>query len=101
MLLQKFKPGTLVLLRNSARDGRKGDKFQARYLGPHEIAEDLGKGIFKLCNPTTGLLLMKSVNACRLKPYHKKKPQLSPLHLGNNSLFQVVLFFICIDNCLG
>ena len=91
LLLQKLKPGALVLLRNSARDGRKGDKFQARYLGPYEIAEDLGKGVFRLRNPTTGLLLKKSVNACRLKPYRKKK-QHPPLHLGNNSLFQVRTF---------
>ena len=87
ILLQKLKLGSHVLLRNSARDGRKGNKFQVRYLGPYEIAEDLGKGVFRHRNPTTGLLLKKSVNACRLKPYHKKKPQPPPLHLGNNSLF--------------
>jgi len=78
-----LKPGTLVLLRNSARDGRKGDKFQARYLGPYEINEDLGKGVFRLHNPATGLLLKKCVNACRLKPY-----------LSNNSLFQVKKFLV-------
>ena len=48
---------------------------------------DLGKGVFRLRNPTTGLLLKKSVNACRLKPYRKKK-QWPPLRLGNKSLFQ-------------
>ena len=77
-----------MLLRDSARDGRKGDKFQSRYLGPYEIIEELGKGVFRLRNPSTGLLLKKSVNACRLKPYRKKKQQ-SPLHLTNSSLFQV------------
>jgi len=43
LLIQKLKPGTLVLLRNSARDGRKGDKFQAKYLGPYISAEDWGR----------------------------------------------------------
>ena len=88
LLLQKLKPGSMVLLRNSARDGRKGGKFLARYLGPYEIIEDLGKGVFRLHNPTTGLVLKKSVNACRLKPYRKKQ-QRSPLHLLNSSVFQV------------
>ena len=91
LLLQMLKPGSLVLLRNSARDGRKGDKFQARYLGPYEIAKHLGKNVFRLRNPTTGLLLKKSVNACRLKLYRER--QRPPLHLSNTSLFQVNTFF--------
>ena len=57
LLLQMLKPSSLVLLQNSARDGRKGDKFQACYLGPYEIAKHLGKNVFRLRNPTTGLLL--------------------------------------------
>ena len=77
-----------MLLRNSARDGRKMAKFQSRYLRPYEIIEDLGKGAFRLCNPSTALLLKESVNAYRLKPYRKKK-QHSPLHLTNSSLFQM------------
>lgn len=75
LLLQKLKPGTLVLLRNSARDGRKGDKFRLRYLGPYEIVKDLGRGVMRLRNPTTGLLLKKTYNASRLKPYCKKREQ--------------------------
>ena len=92
MLLQNLKPGSLVLLRNSARDGRKGDKFQARYLGPYEIVEHLGKNVFKLRNPATGLILKKSVNACRLKLYRER--QRPPLHLNNTSLFQVKYFLL-------
>ena len=87
-----LKPGTPVLLRNSARDGRKGDKFQARYLGPYEIAKHLGKNVFRLRNLTTSLLLKKSVNACRLKLYRER--QRPPLHLSNTSLFQVNTFFL-------
>ncbi|KAI6660697.1 Gag-pol fusion protein [Oopsacas minuta] len=56
---KNFKPGTLVLLRNSAKDGRKGDKFRMRYLGPYEIFQDIGKGVYKLRNCVTGILLKK------------------------------------------
>ena len=94
-----LKPGSLVLLRNSARDGRKGDKFQACYLGPYEIAKHLGKNVFRLRNPTTGLLLKKSVNGCRLKLYHKR--QWPPLHLSNTSLSQVNTFFLIFYWHLG
>ena len=75
--LQEWKPGTLVLPRNSARDGRKGDKFQARYLGPYRVAENLGKGVYRLHNHTNGRILKKTVNACRLKLYRiaKKLPE--------------------------
>ena len=70
----------------------KSQPFQSRYLGPYEITEDLGKGVVRLRNPATGLLLKKVVNACRLKPYCKKKQPRSPLHLSNSSLFQVRSF---------
>ena len=57
--------GTLVLLRNSARDGRKGDKLATRWLGPYQINENLSKGIYRLKNPTTGHILKKAINQCR------------------------------------
>ena len=41
----------MVLIRNSAQDGRKGGKLQQRWLGPYEIAEFVGKGVYKLINP--------------------------------------------------
>ena len=47
----------VLWLQSSARDGRKGDKFLARYLGPYEIVEHLGKNVFKICNPSTGLVV--------------------------------------------
>ena len=73
-----MKPGTLVLLRNSAMDGRKGNKFRMRYQGPFEIFQDLGKGIFKLRNSKTGIILKKTQNASRLKLYRKKDHKQSP-----------------------
>ena len=71
LLPQKLKPGSLVLLRNSTRDGRKGDKFQARYLGPYKTAGTLQEERFQTVQPATRLLLIKSVNVCRLKLYRK------------------------------
>ena len=55
----------MVLLRNSARDGRKGDKFKARWLGPYMIKESLGKKVYRLSNPTPGHTLKKAFNGCR------------------------------------
>lgn len=55
----------LVLLRNSARDGRKGNKFAKRWLGPYKIKETTGKNVYRLFNPTTGHTLKKAINGCR------------------------------------
>ena len=62
--LQELEPGALVLLRNSARDGRKGDKLAQRWLGPYRIEEHIGKGVYRLVNPATGRILKKAFNAC-------------------------------------
>jgi len=58
----------------------------------------LGKGVFRLCNQTTGLLLKKSKNGCHLKLYQKKKQQRPPLRLSNSSLFQVKNFLLISNN---
>ena len=58
-------PGTLVLLRNNAKDGRKGDKLVKRWLGPYKIAKHLNKGVYILENRCTGQILKKAVNSCR------------------------------------
>lgn len=63
----------MVLLRNSQRDGRKGGKLQQRWLGPYKVQESVGKGVYKLLNPSTGKALKKVVNVCRLKPYYPRK----------------------------
>ena len=49
-----MKVGQMVLMRNSARDGRKGDKLARRWLGPYTIQADIGKGLYRLQNTTTG-----------------------------------------------
>ncbi len=65
-----FKTGSLVWLRNSARECKKGDKLKPRWLGPYTVVECLGKGVFKIANPKTGKTLKKAVNQQRLKHYH-------------------------------
>ena len=56
-------------LRNSARDGRKGDKLSKRWLGPYKVSEVLGKGLYRLANPKTGQVLKKAYNRCRYAGY--------------------------------
>ena len=65
IVTQDLQEGELVLLRNSARDGRKGDKLNKRWLGPYTVDEVLGKGLYRLANPNTGRVLKKAVNGCR------------------------------------
>ena len=71
--MQILQPGTMVLLRNSAQDGRKGGKLQQRWLGPYKISEFVGKGVYKLISLKTGRILKKGVNICRLKIYHESQ----------------------------
>ncbi len=63
-----------------------------RYLGPYKIEDSLGNGVYKLSNPSTGHVLKKCVNGCRLKVYHSVKP----LKLPNfhNSMYQVYLRYV-------
>lgn len=63
--MQDLLPGTTVLLRNNAKEGRKGDKLVRRWLGPYKIAEHLKNGVYLLENPSTDRILKKSVNSCR------------------------------------
>ena len=72
----------LVLMRNSQRDSCKGGKLDQRWLGPYKISEDLGKGVFKLKNPSSGHILKKTVNSCRLKPYYSESIEDSDSNIG-------------------
>ena len=85
-MLQPLQPGTLVLVRNSQRDGRKGGKFQNHWLGPYKIVEFLGKGIYKLANPKNDRQLKKCVNICRLKVFYSSTHQ--KINFSNSSIFQ-------------
>ena len=43
--------------------------MMAKWTGPYTVAEDLGKGVFRLKNRATGHVLKKAVNTIRLKQY--------------------------------
>ena len=55
----------MVLLRNSARDGRKGDKLAQRWLGPYKIKDAFGKNMYALTNSQNGRDLKRVINECR------------------------------------
>ena len=69
-LTQVLLEGTQVLLRNSHRDTKKGDKMKPRWLGPYTIHKHLKKGVYHLKNQN-GDLLKSGINQFRLKVYHK------------------------------
>lgn len=75
---KEFSPDTLVLLKNSQRESKKGDKMKSRWLGPYLIHEVLGKGVYRLSNPETGVVLKTAVNQCRLKLYNEPPSRPSP-----------------------
>ena len=61
--------GTQVLLRNSHKDTKKGDKMKPRWLGPYTIHKYLKKGVYNLKNQN-GYVLKSALNQYRLKVYH-------------------------------
>ena len=52
----------MVLLRNSARDSKKGDKLVQRWIGPYKIMENIGKSRYRLKNSASGQTLKKAFN---------------------------------------
>lgn len=56
-----------MLLRNSARDGRKGGKLVERWLGPYEVNEHIGKGVYRLQKRYTGRILKRTYNSSRFE----------------------------------
>ena len=67
-----------MLLKNSARESKKGDKMKPRWNGPYKIHADLGKGVYRLLNPKTGNVLKKAVNIARLKVYYSEMSEPPP-----------------------
>ena len=63
-----------MLLKNSARYSRKGDKLMPRWKGPYKVHADLGKGD-TLYNEKTGKVLKKAVNISRLTEFHHNCPK--------------------------
>ena len=65
-------------IRKSARENKKGDKLNARWLGPYAIEEDLGKGVYRVLNASTGHVLKKGVNQSRLSLHRGPPPKTKP-----------------------
>ena len=87
LIFQPLSVGTLVVLRNSHQDGRKGGKLTKRWNGLYTIVESLGKGVYKILNLKTRKVVKKAVNICRLKLVYSGEQKKS-LHFSNNSIFQ-------------
>ena len=77
--IKVFSVGTQVLLRNSARDIKKGDKLKPRWMGPYCIHTVNDKGVYTLRNARTGKVLKNGVNVCRLTEYHSHSLESSVL----------------------
>ena len=60
LLVQELCAGSLVLLRNSKWDTKKGDKMQPKWIGPYEVVCSTGKGVYSSRNPSTGKSLASS-----------------------------------------
>ena len=62
-----FDPGSLVWLKNSAKESKKGDKMKPHWLCPYKVVKCLDKSVVKIANPKTGVTLKKAATQCRLK----------------------------------
>ncbi|TBU21359.1 hypothetical protein BD311DRAFT_782965 [Dichomitus squalens] len=73
--LQKIpiKPGTLVLVRNSARDAGLVDKYTPRYSGPYVVHRKTKGGSYVLTE-LDGTFLQQGFAAFRLLPYKRRLP---------------------------
>ena len=52
--------------------------MKPRWLVPYAIEESLGKGVYRVSNVTTGLVLKKGVNQSRLTLHHGPSPSTNP-----------------------
>ena len=71
IILQELSVGSEVLLRNSRRDSKKGDRLKQKWTGPYIVAASLGKSRYRLKNSTTGATLKQAVHKMRLKTYFR------------------------------
>ena len=50
---EKYKVGTLVLIKNSTKLSKKGSKMEPNWTGPYLIHEVLSKGTYRLSKPNS------------------------------------------------
>ena len=63
-----FDPGSLVIVRNSAKDKSLDKKYSPRYLGPYEVVRRTKGGSYVL-KELDGTIMRQGVAAIRLLPY--------------------------------
>jgi len=78
-----FKVGDQVLVENSRKKSRKGDKLAQPFLGPkcggtYTVAEVLSKGVVKLKATNTGEVVTTLYNTAKLKRYNARDPVPDP-----------------------
>jgi len=64
-----YSIGDQVIRKTMRRETRQGDKLIARWNGPFEIAETLGKGSYRIKKPN-GEILKQRIASTRLKRFH-------------------------------
>ena len=64
--LSIFEVGNLVLKYRAIRDTRAGGRLEAPWIGPYEIVEVGGNGIYKIKKCSTGRILQRFVNGSHL-----------------------------------
>eukprot|EP00731_Ephydatia_muelleri_P018169 Em0011g209a len=70
---EKYKVGTLVLLKNSKKLSKKGSKMEPNWTGPYLIHEVLSKGTYRLSKPNPPFqVLAQKYNMTRLKIFYQK-----------------------------
>ena len=90
LYLQEFLPGELVLLQNSHRDSKKGDKLQPRWLEPYRVYEALENA--------HGRVLKTAVNGCRLIRFNDPTPLLTTMKVITSTiLIERSLFYLYIS----
>eukprot|EP00731_Ephydatia_muelleri_P010481 Em0005g1067a len=70
---EKYKVGTLVLIKNSKKLSKKGSKMEPNWTGPFLIHEVLSKGTYRLSKPNSPFqVLAQKYNMTRLKIFYQK-----------------------------
>ena len=77
-LVDVYRVGTKMLMKDFTRRKRKGGKLDHKWLGPYTITHVLGKGLYSLKDDNTDQVV-KRVNGFHLKPY-QMPPSITQLY---------------------
>ena len=93
--LNAFVVGKKVLKKDFTRKKRRGGKMDHRYQGPYIIAQNLGKGLYKLQGFMDPHTVITKISGAHLKPY--KDPDEDHVHVSvpNEMCFEFVNWYMC------